>query len=445
MAFKISVIGTGYVGIVSGTTFAAHGNTVICVDIDEKKVNMMQQGIPPIYEPGLEWLLKNNIEGNRLIFTTNLKEAIERTELTFLCLPTPPDKDGAADLQNVLSVAKEIAEIIRDNNLPKNKIIVDKSTVPVGTGEKVKKIFDEIIPDNDIEIVSNPEFLSEGTAVEEALKPDRVVVGTESQRVKEVMRELYEPFLRSGNPLLFMDIRTAEITKYAANAMLAVRISFMNELARYCDNVGADIDQIRLGIGSDPRIGRRYLYAGLGYGGSCLPKDVKALIHSSNEANTPIQVVQTASIINETQVNYFLAKILQRFGNLNNLHFAVWGLAFKPNTDDIRESAALKLIELLLSEGAIVSAYDPQAIEKTREIFGDKISYGKDQYQILNQADALILATEWSIFRRPEFDEMKKLLKNPIIFDGRNQYDPNEMKELGFEYYPIGRKHISNI
>ncbi|HRS00922.1 MAG TPA: UDP-glucose/GDP-mannose dehydrogenase family protein [Bacteroidota bacterium] len=442
MAFKISVVGTGYVGIVSGTTFAAHGNSVICVDIDEQKVQKMREGIPPIYEPGLEWLLKNNIEGKRLFFTTKLKEAVENTDIIFLCLPTPPDKDGAADLQNVLATSKEIAEIIRDNNLSQNKIIVDKSTVPVGTGEKVKKIFDEILPNNEIEVVSNPEFLSEGTAVEEAMKPDRVVIGTNSQRVRDIMKELYEPFLRSGNPLLFMDIRSAEITKYAANSMLALRISFMNELARYCDNVEADIDLIRLGIGLDPRIGKRYLYAGLGYGGSCLPKDVKALIHSANEANTPIQLVQTAFIINETQVHYFFSKITNRFGSLNDLHFAVWGLSFKPNTDDIRESPALRIIDLLLSEGATVSVYDPQAIEKTRELYTDRINYGKDQYEILAQADALILATEWSIFRKPEFDKVKQELKNPIIFDGRNQYDPDEMQNLGFEYYPIGRKRI---
>lgn len=443
MAYKISVIGTGYVGIVSGTTFAAHGNTVICVDIDEKKVEMMRQGIPPIYEPGLEWLLKNNIEGNRLFFTTDLKEAVEKSDLIFLCLPTPPDKDGAADLQNVLSTAKDISEIIKNNNLSKDKIIINKSTVPVGTAEKVKMIIDDILPENEIEVVSNPEFLSEGTAVEEAMKPDRVVVGTDSKRVQEIMRDLYEPFLLSGNPLLFMDVRSAEITKYAANAMLAVRISFMNELARYCDNIGADIDLIRRGIGTDPRIGRRYLYAGLGYGGSCLPKDVKALIHSANEANTPIQLVQTSSIINETQVHYFFSKILRRFGNLNNLHFALWGLSFKPNTDDIRESPALKIIELLLSEGAKVSVYDPQAMSRTNEIFSDKINYGKEQYEILDKADALILTTEWSIFRKPDFIAVKKLLNNPIIFDGRNQYDPNEMESLGFEYYPIGRRQIS--
>ncbi len=443
MAFKISVIGTGYVGIVSGTTFAAQGNSVICVDIDQHKVELMRQGIPPIYEPGLEWLLKHNIEGNRLFFTTDLKYAIENSDIVFLCLPTPPDKDGAADLQNVLATSKEIAEIIRDNDLPRNKIIVDKSTVPVGTGEKVKKIFDDILPENEIEITSNPEFLSEGTAVEEAMKPDRVVVGTESQRVKDIMKDLYEPFLRSGNPLLFMDVRSAEITKYAANSMLALRISFMNELARYCDKVEADIELIRLGIGTDPRIGRRYLYAGLGYGGSCLPKDVKALIHSANEANSPVEMVQTAYEINNTQVHYFLSKIVKRFGKLNNLHFAMWGLSFKPNTDDLRESPALALINLLLAEGANVSVYDPQAMENTRKLFSDKITYGKDQYEILNQADALILTTEWSIFRKPEFDTMKNLLKNPVIFDGRNLYDLNEMKDFGFEYYSIGRKQIS--
>ncbi len=439
MSHKISVIGTGYVGIVSGTTFAAQGNTVYCVDIDIEKIEKLKKGISPIFEPGLDWLLKKNYEENRLIFTTDISEAVRNTQVIFLCLPTPPNEDGSADLQHVLNVSEQIAKIIKDQNLPKDKIIVDKSTVPVGTGEKVKAIFDNILGKNDIEVVSNPEFLREGFAIEDALKPERVVVGTNSDRVKEIMKDIYEPFLRSGNPLIFMDVKSAELTKYAANAFLATKISFMNDLARYCETIGADIELVRLGIGSDSRIGKRFIFPGVGYGGSCFPKDVKALIHSSNEVGIHLEIVNATERVNASQIEFYFSKILKRFQNLSNLKFAVWGLSFKPNTDDIRESPSFKIIDKLLANGAKVQAYDPEAIENTKKIYGDKISYYNDLYKVLDGVDALLLITEWSVFRRPDFGLIKNTLKNPIIFDGRNQYDPIEMKNLGFEYYPIGR------
>lgn len=439
MSHKISVIGTGYVGIVSGTTFAAQGNTVYCVDIDTEKIEKLKLGISPIFEPGLDWLLKKNYEENRLIFTTDIAEAVSNTQLIFLCLPTPPNEDGSADLQHVLNVAEQIANIIKENNLPKDKIIIDKSTVPVGTGEKVKSIFDKILGKNDIEVVSNPEFLREGFAIEDALKPERVVVGTNSERVKEIMRDLYEPFLRSGNPLIFMDVKSAELTKYAANAFLATKISFMNDLSRYCEKIGADIELVRLGIGSDSRIGKRFIFPGVGYGGSCFPKDVKALIHSAKEVDVDLEIVNATERVNATQIDFYFGKILRRFNDLRNLKFAIWGLAFKPNTDDVRESPSFKVIDRLLANGAKVQAYDPEAIENTRRIYGNSIDYFYDMYSVLQGADALLLITEWSVFRRPDFEKIKVMLKNPIIFDGRNQYDPTEIRNLEFEYYPIGR------
>lgn len=439
MSHKISVIGTGYVGIVSGTTFAAQGNIVYCVDIDLEKIKKLKKGISPIFEPGLDWLLKKNYEESRLIFTTDIAEAIRNTQVIFLCLPTPPNEDGSADLQHVLNVSEQIANIIKEQNLPKDKIIVDKSTVPVGTGEKVKAIFDRVLGSNEVEVVSNPEFLREGFAIEDALKPERVVVGTISERVKEIMRDLYEPFLRSGNPLVFMDVKSAELTKYAANAFLATKISFMNDLSRYCETIGADIELVRLGIGSDSRIGKRFIFPGVGYGGSCFPKDVKALIHSSNEVGINLEIVNATERVNASQIDYYFSKIQKRFQNLSQLRFAVWGLAFKPNTDDIRESPSFKVIDKLLSYGAHVQAYDPEAIENTKKIYGNQITYYNDMYKVLEGADALLLITEWSVFRRPNFELIKSTLNNPIIFDGRNQYDPIEMKNLKFEYYPIGR------
>lgn len=439
MSHKISVIGTGYVGIVSGTTFAAQGNIVYCVDIDIEKIEKLKKGVSPIFEPGLDWLLKKNYEESRLIFTTDIAEAVRNTQVIFLCLPTPPNEDGSADLQHVLNVSEQIANIIKEQNLSKDKIIVDKSTVPVGTGEKVKAIFDRVLGTNEVEVVSNPEFLREGFAIEDALKPERVVVGTSSERVKEIMRDLYEPFLRSGNPLIFMDVKSAELTKYAANAFLATKISFMNDLSRYCETIGADIELVRLGIGSDSRIGKRFIFPGVGYGGSCFPKDVKALIHSSNEVGINLEIVNATERVNASQIDFYFSKIQKRFQNLSQLRFAVWGLAFKPNTDDIRESPSFKVIDKLLSCGALVQAYDPEAIENTKRIYGNQITYYNDMYKVLEGADALLLITEWSVFRRPNFELIKSRLNNPIIFDGRNQYDPIEMKNLKFEYYPIGR------
>lgn len=439
MSHKISVIGTGYVGIVSGTTFAAQGNIVYCVDIDTAKIEKLKKGISPIFEPGLDWLLKKNYEESRLIFTTDIAEAVRNTQVIFLCLPTPPNEDGSADLQHVLNVSEQIANIIKEQNLSKDKIIIDKSTVPVGTGEKVKAIFDRVLGPNEVEVVSNPEFLREGFAIEDALKPERVVVGTSSERVKEIMRDLYEPFLRSGNPLIFMDVKSAELTKYAANAFLATKISFMNDLSRYCERIGADIELVRLGIGSDSRIGKRFIFPGVGYGGSCFPKDVKALIHSSNEVGINLEIVNATERVNASQIDFYFSKIQKRFQNLSQLRFAVWGLAFKPNTDDIRESPSFKVIDKLLYYGAHVQAYDPEAIENTKRIYGNQITYYNDMYKVLEGADALLLITEWSVFRRPNFELIKSRLNNPIIFDGRNQYDPIEMKNLKFEYYPIGR------
>jgi UDPglucose 6-dehydrogenase len=444
MSSKISVIGTGYVGIVSGTTFAAHGNLVYCVDNDLNKLEKLKQGISPIFEPGLDWLLKKNYEENRLVFTDSILLALKETQVVFLCLPTPPNEDGSADLNHILDVAKNIAELIRDNNLPRNKIIVDKSTVPVGTGEKVKSIFDEVLIEHEIEVVSNPEFLREGFAIEDAMKPERVVIGTGSERVKTVMKELYEPFLRTGNPIIFMDVKSAELTKYAANSFLAAKISFMNDLSRFCEEVGADIELVRHGIGSDSRIGKRFLFPGVGYGGSCFPKDVRALMHSSNEAGTPLAILEASHKVNKSQIDFYFNKIKKRFPDLRGLTFAVWGLAFKPNTDDTRESPAFQIIDLLMAEGAKVQAYDPEAIENSQKRFGDSIKFVNNPYDVLADSDALLLITEWGLFRRPDFDRMKELMKNPIIFDGRNQYDLAEIAQTGFEYYSIGRKPINS-
>jgi len=434
MSGKISVIGTGYVGIVSGTTFAAHGNTVYCVDNNLNKLETLKKGISPIFEPGLDWLLKKNYEENRLIFTSDLLEAVSNTEMIFLCLPTPPNEDGSADLQHILAVTEDIARLIQDNDLPRNKIIVDKSTVPVGTGEKVKAIFDKVLGQNEIEVVSNPEFLREGFAIEDAMKPERVVIGTESERVKQEMRFLYEPFVRTGNPIIFMDVKSAELTKYAANSFLATKISFMNDLARYCDEVGADIELVRHGIGSDSRIGNRFLFPGVGYGGSCFPKDVRALMYS--------KILEATHLVNESQIFYFFSKIKDRFEKLNGLKFAVWGLSFKPNTDDTRESPAFRIIDLLLKEGAQIAAYDPEAIDNSKLKYGTAIEFVKDPYDVLKGTDAVLLITEWGLFRRPDFDRMKELMKQKIIFDGRNQFDLQEIQKTGFEYYSIGRRAV---
>ncbi len=443
MPRTLGIVGTGYVGLVTGTCFAESGNRVICVDIDERKVQDLRQGKMPIFEPGLDHILERNIKNGRLTFTTNLEEAVIASSVLFLCLPTPPGEDGSADLQYVLGVANDAAQIVKDNDIKDFKVFVNKSTVPVQTAEKVTSIVRETAPDYPIAVVSNPEFLREGFAVEDFMKPDRIVVGASDERAIEIMRDLYEPFVRSGNPIFFMDEKSAEITKYAANCYLAMRISFMNELSYYCEKVGADIEQIRMGIGSDSRIGKRFLFAGLGYGGSCFPKDVKALIHSTDAAGTTLGLVKAAEEANYRQSERFFTKILTRFGSLEGKQFAVWGLAFKPNTDDTREAPAFRLIERLLAAGASVTAYDPEAMENTRNVFGDNIKYANDSSECVMGADALIIATEWNEFRSPDFEVLKKSLQIPIIFDGRNLFNPDDMAKTGIEYYSIGRKEIT--
>lgn len=434
---NIAVVGTGYVGLVSGTCFAEMGNNVICVDINEQKVNQLKNGEIPIYEPQLDLLFERNTKQGRLSFTNSLQEAVDQTQLIFLALPTPPGEDGSADLSYVLGVAEDLGKIIKQYT-----IVVDKSTVPVGTAEKVRAA----IAKNakvEFDVVSNPEFLREGFAVDDFLKPDRVVIGTQSEKAKMVMNDLYKPFTRQGNPIYFMDEKSAELTKYAANSFLATKISFMNEIANLCELLGADVDQVRMGIGSDSRIGKRFLFPGIGYGGSCFPKDVKALIKSSRDANYDFSILKSVEEVNEKQKIVLLPKIMNHFKNdIKGKKFAIWGLAFKPNTDDIREAPAHYVIKELLAKGAQVSAYDPEATKNTKQIFGESISYGQDNYEILADADALIIATEWPLFRNPDFDKISNLLKNKLIFDGRNLFEVNKMEELGYTYYSIGRKNI---
>jgi UDPglucose 6-dehydrogenase len=446
MAYKICVIGTGYVGLVSGTTFAETGNEVVCVDIDPVKVDKLNKGIPTIFEPGLEPLLQRNVKEGRLRFTTMLEEGVLTALITFFCLPTPPNDDGSADLSRILEVAQKVAEIFKNHRIEEPRIVVNKSTVPVGTADRVRKIFDLVYPGNKVEVVSNPEFLREGFAVEDSMKPERIVIGTRSNFVREVMQDLYEPFVRSGNPIYFFDERTAEVIKYAANAFLATKISFMNDLSAFCEAVGADIEKVRIGIGSDSRIGKRFLFAGLGFGGSCFPKDVRALIQSAEEAGTPLSIVKATYEVNQKQIQRFIGKILARFDNqIQGKKFALWGLAFKPNTDDVREAPAFKVIDALLEKGAILNVYDPEAMENTRKVYGDKINYAKEMYGCLEGADALIIATEWTVFRNPDFKKMKSLMKNPLIFDGRNLFNLEEMEKNGFEYHSIGRRKVETF
>lgn len=431
---KITVVGTGYVGLVTGTCLAETGNEVVCVDIDADKVQRMKQGEVPIYEPYLEVIFERNIKANRLSFTTSLDEGLAHGEIVFLALPTPEDEDGSADLKYVLGVAEEIGKKITSY-----KVIVDKSTVPVGTSDRVK----ETIAKNakaDFDVVSNPEFLREGFAVEDFLKPERIIVGSSSDKATELMKKLYSPFVRSGNPIIVMDERSAELTKYAANAFLATKITFMNEIANYCERVGADVDKVRIGIGSDSRIGKRFLFPGIGYGGSCFPKDVKALYKSGKDENYDFQILESVMKVNQSQKTALLPKIESYFGgNLQGKKIAVWGLAFKPETDDIREAPALEIIRELLNKGAQITAFDPEAMPNVQKKIGNQISFAASMYEGLNDTDALVICTEWSIFRTPDFNKMKKLLKNHVIFDGRNVYDIAEMKELGFDYFSIGR------
>lgn len=434
---NIAVVGTGYVGLVTGTCLAETGNHVICVDINTEKVEKMQAGIVPIYEPHLDVLFERNIKQGRLTFTTNLEEAIEKAKIIFLALPTPPGEDGSADLSYILGVADELGKIMKDY-----KVIVDKSTVPVGTADKVKVAVAKHAK-VEFDIVSNPEFLREGFAVDDFLKPDRVVIGASSDKARKTMEELYKPYVRQGNPIIFMDERSAELTKYAANAFLATKITFMNEIANLCELVGADVDAVRIGIGSDERIGKRFLFPGIGYGGSCFPKDVQALARSANEVKYDFKILESVMEVNEKQKTIIIPKVKDYFkGNLKGKKIALWGLAFKPDTDDIREAPALYIIDELIKAGASVSAYDPEAMNNVRNAIGDKISYALDEYDALRDADALLIATEWSLFRTPDFERVSSLLKNKAIFDGRNLYGTDQMKELGYYYTSIGRETI---
>ena len=435
---NITVVGTGYVGLVTGTCFAETGNEVICVDIDEDKVARMRKGEVPIFEPGLEILFERNTKQERLKFTTNLAEAIKDAEIIFLALPTPPGEDGSADLSYILGVAKDLAALITDY-----KVIVDKSTVPVGTAEKVHNILQERLSADLFDVVSNPEFLREGVAVNDFLKPDRVVIGTSSERAKKTMRRLYEPFVRQGNPVIFMDERSAEMTKYAANSYLAARISFMNEIANLCEKVGANVDDVRRGMGSDSRIGKRFLFPGVGYGGSCFPKDVQALAKTADQHDYDFRILKSVMQVNRNQKIVLIEKLKRFYGNLTGKTFAIWGLAFKPNTDDIREAPALYIIRSLLEAGATVKAFDPEAMDNVAREFGDKIQLAGDQYEALIGSDSLLILTEWSVFRTPSFKVVKKLLQEPVIFDGRNLYDLEQMRELGFHYESIGRSTVS--
>ena len=431
---KIAVVGTGYVGLVSGTCFAETGNHVTCIDIDKTKVDKLSKGEITIYEPGLEKIFLRNLKDGRLTFTTDLAEGIKDAKVVFLALPTPPGENGSADLKYVLGVAKDLGSILTEY-----KVIVDKSTVPVGTADKVRKAIAENYK-YEFDVVSNPEFLREGVAVDDFMKPDRVVIGTSSERARKVMSDLYAPYVRQGNPVIFMDEKSAELTKYAANSFLATKISFMNEIAQLCERVGADVDMVRRGIGSDDRIGKRFLFPGIGYGGSCFPKDVQALIKSSEEVEYDFQILKAVEEVNEKQKLHLMPKIKAFFNNdLKGKHFALWGLAFKPNTDDIREAPALYLIEALTAAGATVSAFDPEAMPNVKKVVGDKIVFVESQYDALDNADALIIATEWSEFRTPDFEVIEKKLKNKAIFDGRNVFEVKQMHEMGYHYESIGR------
>ena len=434
---KIAVIGTGYVGLVTGTCLAETGNDVICVDIDKAKVLNMQNGIIPIYEPGLDVLFLRNIVQKRLTFTTDLALAVKEAQIIFMALPTPPGGDGAADLSYILGAAKDISKLVTEY-----KVIVNKSTVPVGTADKVQAVFAENT-DVEIDVVSNPEFLREGVAVDDFMKPDRVVIGTRSEKAQKLMAELYGPYVRQGNPILFMDERSSELTKYAANSFLATKITFMNEVANLCEIVGADVDAVRKGIGSDARIGKRFLFPGIGYGGSCFPKDVQALAKSAQENLYDFQLLKAVMDVNEKQKVVLVDKVLKYYkGDLTGKHFALWGLAFKPETDDVREAPALYIIDHLVKQGATVTAFDPEGMANVKKIIGDKIKYAENQYEALEGADALLIATEWSVFRNPNFEKMEEALSNKVIFDGRNLYDLQKMIELGYYYNSIGRKLI---
>ncbi len=433
---KIAVIGTGYVGLVTGTCFAETGNTVICVDIDEAKIANLSAGKITIYEPGLDLLFERNIEQGRLSFTTNLKEGIKDAQIIFLALPTPPVEDGSADLKYVLGVAEELGGL-----LDKYTVIVDKSTVPVGTAEKVTARI-KATAKVEFDVVSNPEFLREGVAVEDFMKPDRVVIGTSSERASRIMNSLYAPFVRQGNPIIFMDERSAELTKYAANAFLATKITFMNEIANLCEKLGADVDSVRRGVGTDSRIGKRFLFPGIGYGGSCFPKDVLALAKASEESQYDFKILKSVMEVNAIQKARLISQMKKHFGNLKGKVISFWGLSFKPHTDDIREAPALQNIEALLAAGAVIRAHDPEAMDNVKKVFGQRISYHVTPYEAATGADAIFIATEWPEFRAPDFAKLSTLMKSKIIFDGRNLYELRDMKEQGFTYISIGRQTI---
>ena len=436
---KISVIGTGYVGLVTGTCFSETGVEVTCVDIDQKKIDNLKKGIIPIYEPGLEPLLHRNVEMNRLSFSTNIKDSLEETDVVFIAVGTPPGEDGSADLQHVIAVAREIGR-----HMTEYLLIATKSTVPVGTAEKVKAAVKEELDKRnaniDFDIASNPEFLKEGDAIKDFLHPDRIVIGIESEKAEKVMQRLYKPFLLNNHPILFMNIRSSEMTKYVANAILATKISFMNDIANLCEIVDADINMVRRGIGSDSRIGNKFIYPGAGYGGSCFPKDVKALIKTANDNNYSLEVLKAVERVNNKQKSILFDKLYKYYnGNLKGKVIGIWGLSFKPKTDDMREAPSLVIIEKILEHGASVKAYDPASMNEAKKILGDKIEYAKDQYDAIVDADALILVTEWSEFRLPNYKVVKKLLNKPVIFDGRNIYDPEEMQEYNIDYFGIGK------
>jgi UDPglucose 6-dehydrogenase len=434
---KVTVIGTGYVGLVTGTCFAETGNNVTCVDIDKVKVDKLTGGQITIYEPGLEKIFLRNLRESRLKFTTQLDESVDDAELIFLALPTPPGENGAADLKYVLGVAEYLGKIMKSY-----KVVVNKSTVPVGTADKVRAAISNHY-DGEFDVVSNPEFLREGVAVDDFMKPDRVVVGTRSERAKKLMSDLYAPFVRQGNPMIFMDERSSELTKYAANSFLATKISFMNEIAQLCERMGADVDMVRRGIGSDERIGKRFLFPGIGYGGSCFPKDVQALIKSSDEVQYKFEILEAVEKVNVNQKLHLVEKIKSYFNqNVQGKHFALWGLAFKPNTDDIREAPALSIIDALTKAGASITAYDPEAMYNVKEYIGDKIRYAENQYQALEGASALIIATEWSEFRTPDFERMANEIKCKVIFDGRNLFSKESLMNNGFDYISIGREKL---
>lgn len=437
---KLAIVGTGYVGLVTGTCLADTGNNVICVDIDKEKVEKLKKNVMPIYEPDLETIFERNVQEGRLEFTTDLKYAADNADIIFLALPTPPGEDGSADLSYILGVADDLGKIIKDY-----KIIINKSTVPVGTADLVRDAISKNAK-TDFDVVSNPEFLREGLAVDDFMKPDRIVIGTKSQKARKTLEELFAPFVRQGNPIVFMDERSSELTKYASNSYLATRITFMNEIANICELIGADVDLVRIGMGNDTRIGKRFLFPGIGYGGSCFPKDVSALHKSAKSYGYDFDILESVMKVNEEQKTIIVPKIKNFFNNdLKGKKFALWGLAFKPDTDDIREAPSLYIIDKLLAEGATISVYDPEAMDNVKKILGDKIEYCKNHYDALKDADALVIATEWSVFRTPDFEKAAKNMKAKVIFDGRNLYDLKHMEELGFYYSSIGRRLVNGL